>query len=289
MIRKHRKPVDDGFSPEGWMSFSDITTGLLFIFLLITMTMMYLAREDQREYRELQQKEAELQKKYREILAREEQLRHHVEEVNQKISSSREQTLAVMDRVVSALDRHGITVSADRSNYVIHIRDSQLKFESGEYSVPAGYRQNVRTMAKVLYQILGEDADSQMRIGYLDTVFIEGHTDSMVYNRPEIFGNWGLSALRAISVWNFMIGDESGEDLEKFRNSDGRPLFSVSGYADTRPNPCAEETGSGDVCPGGEDADSDPHARNRRIDIRFFPHMEEITVYSDRTVLQQQQ
>ena len=67
--------------------------------------------------------------------------------------------------------------------------------------------------------------------------------------------------------------------LEKFRNSDGRPLFSVSGYADTRPNPCAEGTGSGEVCPGGEDADSDPHARNRRIDIRFFPHMEEITVY----------
>ena len=62
-MKKSRKPLQENYSTEGWMSFSDIMTGLLFIFLLIIMTMMYLNREENTRYRDLQEREAALNEK----------------------------------------------------------------------------------------------------------------------------------------------------------------------------------------------------------------------------------
>jgi flagellar motor protein MotB len=98
----------------------------------------------------------------------------------------------------------------------------------------------------------------------LDTVFIEGHTDSVPNNRE--MGNWGLSTYRAISLWKFWT--ETPGQLSELKRlhtipidpaQNPKPLISVSGYADTR-----STHGLIDGKGLREDRPED-----RRIDIRF--------------------
>ena len=65
----------------------------------------------------------------------------------------------------------------------------------------------------------------------IDTIFIEGHTDSTPYAGTG-YDNWNLSNDRARSVYNVLMADPN---LQKLRNKAGQSLFSISAYADTRP------------------------------------------------------
>ena len=86
----------------------------------------------------------------------------------------------------------------------------------------------------------------------LETVMIEGHTDSDQYpNYPE--GNWHLGLDRARYIF-----EELGKgDLGKFKNKKGQPLLGVSSYADSRPSKIM--VGS-----------SDPKEKDRRVELRFI-------------------
>jgi hypothetical protein len=83
----------------------------------------------------------------------------------------------------------------------------------------------------------------------VETVFIEGHTDKSGGDNV----NWPLSAERAVNTYRRMVDNFPG--LRALRNSDGREILSVSGYADTRP--------------AVERDDSEAFSINRRIDLRF--------------------
>lgn len=86
----------------------------------------------------------------------------------------------------------------------------------------------------------------------IDTIFVEGHTDS----RPlisETYDNTNLSFDRARSVYKLLAQRKDKIDLMQFKNNNGQQLFSMSGYADTRPVP-------------GENGLSD---KNRRVDLRI--------------------
>lgn len=86
----------------------------------------------------------------------------------------------------------------------------------------------------------------------IDTIFVEGHTDS----RPlisETYDNTNLSFDRARSVYKLLAQRRDNINLVQFKNNNGQQLFSMSGYADTRPVP-------------GENGLSD---KNRRVDLRI--------------------
>jgi chemotaxis protein MotB len=85
----------------------------------------------------------------------------------------------------------------------------------------------------------------------IETVLIEGHTDSkMFHNETGFNSNWGLSAMRSISIFDHLIADKPG--LKNIQNSDGFSILGVSAYAASRPIPNATLQ------------------QNRRIDIRFI-------------------
>lgn len=63
----------------------------------------------------------------------------------------------------------------------------------------------------------------------IDTIFIEGHTDSVPLLRPG--GNLQLSLERAISVNQALV---KSSRLEKFRNRHNQPIFAFSAYGDQR-------------------------------------------------------
>jgi chemotaxis protein MotB len=82
----------------------------------------------------------------------------------------------------------------------------------------------------------------------IETIFIEGHTDSRPMNREG--GNTKLSLDRAISVNNALV---QGTPLIDYKNHQGHPIFSYSAYAENRPLIKNDPT----------------DGRNRRVDLRI--------------------
>lgn len=209
-----------------WMSFSDLMSGLLVIFILAAVALII----------ELTQKTEEIDKGIEELKAAEMARRNIIFDIREE--------LAKQNIIVEIVD----------NDTVIRIPESTLSFESGQDTLPQDkvVQESVRAIGIALHKAIL----TAERFQYLDTVFIEGHTDSVgIWYRGK--KNWGLSADRAISIWKVWQDElDISPRLGDFENAYGQRLFSVSGYAATRRVDLEENT-------------EEKKARNRRIDIRF--------------------
>lgn len=214
-----------------WISFSDIMAGLLVIFVLAAVALIL----------ELEQKSQQWDETIKQI------------EKAERIRKD------ILREIESELKDRDIPVEISENQTVIRIPADVLSFKSRKYKIPNDPLFQARAME--IGQVMYSAITKGNRLEFLDTIFVEGHTDKKRYSNPAIHGNWGLSTLRAISVWNFWNSDQnSGINLEELENSNGNKLFSVSGYAATRPNEATL----------GDDPNSEDSLRkNRRIDIRF--------------------
>ncbi|WP_216891508.1 OmpA/MotB family protein [Pseudomonas putida] len=215
-----------------WMSFSDIMSALLVIFILASVILILQLMEIQRELKERQvQFEQELVE-----LKKAEQVRR-----------------TILDEAVEALRERGIKVEVSENHTVLSIPNDLLGFDTGAYDIHAAYQARALEIGKVINEVISRED----RVEFLDTIFIEGHTDNRPLQGFMGKGNWGLSTFRAISLWQFWGSALSAdEQLARLKNKDGKPLFSVSGYGETRPVLVDQQT-------------EDDFKRNRRIDIRF--------------------
>lgn len=215
-----------------WMSFSDIMSALLVIFILASVILILQLMEIQKELKERQvQFEQELVE-----LKKAEQVRR-----------------TILDEAVEALRKRGIKVEVSENHTVLSIPNDLLGFDTGAYDIHAAYQARALEIGKVINEVISRED----RVEFLDTIFIEGHTDNRPLQGFMGKGNWGLSTFRAISLWQFWGSALSpDEQLARLKNKDGKPLFSVSGYGETRPVLVNQQT-------------EDDFKRNRRIDIRF--------------------
>jgi len=293
VFRRKEGPIDE--DNIYWISFSDIMSSLLIIFILaaIVLIMQLIeatdsAESSKREYEaqkqeyqkiviELQQREAQLdrtqvelekQKQEAEERKREaEESKRQAKEVQQQYIASQALFDAERDRLRAAervrktilqeaageLNRLGIDVSVSENYTVLSIPNEILGFESSRYELQEQYH----SAAKLIGEVLSRTIRRNDRIVFLDTIFVEGHTDKIPYGGLMGTGNWGLSSFRAISLWQFWMGDLSEENrLDLLKNNDDQPLFSVSGYGPTRPINLIQNTEA-------------QLRANRRIDIRF--------------------
>lgn len=215
-----------------WMSFSDIMSALLVIFILASVVLILQLMEIQQELKERQIR---------------------FDEEIYELKKAEEVRRTILDEAVEALRQRGIVVEISQNHTVLSIPNDLLGFDTGAYEIHSGYQAQALEIGKVLNEVISLDD----RVDFLDTIFIEGHTD----NRPLAGfmgkGNWGLSTFRAISLWQFWESEFSDtKPLSRLANKDGSPLFSVSGYAETRPVVVDQQT-------------AEDFKRNRRIDIRF--------------------
>lgn len=229
--RKSHSVAVDEENPY-WMSFSDIMSALLVIFILasviLILQLMEIKEELQKRQEEFVQEIADLKK---------------AEEVRKTI----------LQQAVEELRARNIKVIVSENQTVLSIPNELLGFDSKDYEIREAYRKTAYEIGSVINAVLQKDN----RVEYLDTVFVEGHTDNRPYNNLQIKGNWGLSTFRAISLWEYW-GQALPEDaqLAALKNKDGKPLFSVSGYGETRPVVLSQVS-------------EEDFKRNRRIDIRF--------------------
>lgn len=215
-----------------WMSFSDIMSALLVIFILASVILILRLMEIQKE---LEQKQIMFEE---EIVA---------------LKQAEQVRRTILDEAVETLRSRGIQVEVSQNNTVLSIPNELLGFDTGAFEISPMYQAQAKEIGEVLNMVISRDN----RVEYLDTIFVEGHTDNRTMQGFMGKGNWGLSTFRAISLWQFWEASLSGnERLSRLKNRDERPLFSVSGYGETRPvvfNQLTEED----------------FRRNRRIDIRF--------------------
>jgi len=239
--RDNNHPVDE--ENPYWMSFSDIMAGLLVIFVLAAVALIL----------ELTQKSEQWDDAIKEI-AKAEQVRKDL-----------------LREIEAELNAQHIPVKISDNDTVLRIPEDVLTFRQGSFDIPSDdkYQGIALDIGKVLFTSISKEE----RWKYLDTIFVEGHTDKVPYRNIAIKGNWGLSTFRAISVWNYWNSMmEEGSRLEELNNHIGTKLFSVSGYAATRPTPCSnngDNIDDPDLCPLGPLDAGLSLRKNRRIDIRF--------------------
>lgn len=226
------QPINVDEENPYWISFSDIMAGLLVIFIMASLALILELIQVQEK---LKQTQIEVMEAIKEI-AKAEQVRRDI-----------------LYEIKEELMQKNILVEVSDNDSVLRIPDEQLSFRTNQYAIPA--EKSSQTIVMEIGNALHHSIIKQGRYKYLDTVFIEGHTDSR--RSPRHMGNWGLSTFRAISIWNFWNENLDQESpLSSLKNHDGKPLFSVSGYAETRPVNLTESTEA-------------ELRQNRRIDIRF--------------------
>lgn len=231
---RFRKSHDVAVDEENpyWMSFSDIMSALLVIFILASVILILQLMEIQKE---LEQRQVQFEEEIVE-LKKAEQVRR-----------------TILDEAVEELRARNIKVEVSENQTVLSIPNDLLGFDTGAYEINPGYQPRALEIGQVINDVVSRDN----RVEFLDTIFIEGHTDNRPLQGFMGKGNWGLSTFRAISLWQFWSAAlPEKQQLARLKNKDGKPLFSVSGYGETRPAVVQQLT-------------EEDFKRNRRIDIRF--------------------
>ena len=247
--RLARTHSQQGEEETVWISFSDFLLALLTVFMLAAVALVFSLTEEQNALAEARV-EVERAKAEAEIAtARSETF----DTMLDSLGTGEQIRGTMVGEIRDALAARGIRVDVDPTNTVLRVPVDLLGFDSGSSDIRPEHQANALAIGDVISEVLLRED----RYKSLDTVFVEGHTDDVPMESLH-GGNWGLSTNRAISLWR-LWEDKLPNRLGSLSGHTGERLFSVSGYAETRPVAAVQST-------------PEERAVNRRIDIRFTEH-----------------
>ncbi|MDD3854886.1 OmpA family protein [Sulfurimonas sp.] len=201
-----RKKHEENGSDDGhyYISISDLMTSLLFIFILILSYVMLS------------------------FVKKEDELSNEIKKIEQNIEYRGE----LLQNFKEELLGKDISVEIDKENGNMRLK-SDLLFKSGSADISIEGKRQIGEIAKLFMLKL---IDEKYKIA-IDTVFIEGHTDSIpirVSNScRDLWSNKELSAQRAINTYSEMQV-ATDHEINNLKNIKNKHLLSYSGYADNR-------------------------------------------------------
>ncbi len=243
-----------GSSDEGenyFVSMTDMMVGVLFIFIIMLMVFAL----DFRTKTDVQENAIDVA---REVARKLEELRSQVRGEITSLNEAQRVRRDMLKDIESQLQAEGLNVRVDEANGVLRLTEDAVRFKENQSVLEGDAKTNVSKIARVLDRVLprysacGAEGISSCRSNgspSIETVFIEGHTDSTGIEAR----NWLLSAERAVNTYRAIVGEAPA--LRALRNQRREEIVSVSGYAATRP-----------IDDGNN---REAWARNRRIDLRF--------------------
>lgn len=183
------------------------------------------------------------------------------------LSAADDRRALILRRIRDIMAEAGLDVDIVEEQGVVRL-PNDLLFDTGRSTIDddgraaAAVAKLGEALARVLpCYTLGERSDPRRdcnpSAAFVETVFVEGHTDNVPVRgeiEPGIDSNLRLSARRASNIFERLRALDPG--LLAFASFDGEPVLNVAAYGDTRPvrGPRLE----GDV------------ERDRRIDLRFL-------------------
>lgn len=247
-----------------FLSFSDIYSGMLFIFILILV--YYIAQ--------FNNKSEELTKPYKDRADMLEVLKQEIEKHKK------------------------MTIHIDKNEGILRLTDDENcneYFKSGKYELTECGKDSFRVIRGVLIEILpcyshkvfqnkcNHKILKNKNLSKIDTILIEGHTDNLrVKKLKDISNNFDLSTERSRHVFQYLLSyreeKETDHGNELFylynnkrieKNIRQQKLFGVSGFGRLR-----------NVSTSNEKSAKQRKKLDRRIDIRFIMMKPEIVVKS---------
>lgn len=238
-----------------FVSMTDMMVGVLFVFIILLMVFAL----DFRTKSEVQDSAID---NAREVARKLETLQKDVQDQIATMDKSQETRRKLLATLKKELEADGMDVKVDEANGVLRLTEEAIRFDVGQSALREQARLNVDKIARVLSRIIPgyvtcrdsqrDNCRTQQDSG-IETVFIEGHTDSTGAKGADDQSNWQLSAERSVNTYREIVTAAPG--LRALRNTRNEEIISVSGYASTRP------------IDGSENREA--WARNRRIDLRF--------------------
>lgn len=274
MFRRTKKPKKNGEGENPFLlSFSDFMASLLAIFILIVVVEVIQLKQKEDKIEERKDGHWLSNNEYNQLLALKNEVNILINKIAifdkvqvginaslNKVGKRRKALEGVITKIQSDLVRQGVAVSADIPSLCLRFNDDtkgenapkKLLFDPGKSEIQKKYEETVSIIGTSLLKVLSEPENRKL----IDTVFIEGHTDSTGKNDEML--NWHLSTERALSIWKFWtVYPGNIKALKDLGNP--KPMISVSGYADTRSTFTDEQ-----LARLGPDRPED-----RRIEIRF--------------------
>ncbi|MDH4381644.1 MAG: OmpA family protein [Gammaproteobacteria bacterium] len=263
-------------------SAADLMTGLLFVFIIMV-AFLALQKKSEQEARIEQQAKMEQQAKAEqrakaaqakaEEQARAAQAKAEDQARAEQQARAKKQALLANERQEARAgdrDPRGLvtetigeeirtilpSITVDPASGVITLPEDLL-FDRGSAELKATAAEKLAETSRHLTEVLKCFVSNQRLYrscpnnpeGHeIETIFIEGHTDSVPMPSPG--GNIKLSLDRATSVNAALVGESP---LIFFKNKDDYPIFSYSAYGESRPLIKADTT----------------DYRNRRVDLRI--------------------
>lgn len=234
-----------------FVSMTDMMVGVLFVFIIMLMTFAL----DFRSTTDVQEGALEVAKQ---VAVKLDALQADVHSEIVRMEKASQDRRKMLVDIRGQLASEGLDVQVDEANGVLRLTEDAVRFATGRADLVDRNKDNVGRIARVLERVLpkyvacrggGVTACRATDTAAIETVFIEGHTDTTGHDAD----NWQLSTARAVATYRELIA--VAPSLRTLLNQKREEIVSVSGYAATRPI---------DVRATREALD-----RNRRIDLRF--------------------
>jgi chemotaxis protein MotB len=239
-----------------FVSMTDMMVGVLFVFIIMLMVFAL----DFRTKTDVQDNAIDVA---REVARKLEDLQQDVRAEISSMDRSQETRRKLLATLKTQLEADGMDVQIDEANGVLRLTEDAVRFDAGQSVLLDRARINVDRIARVLEKVIPAyvacrsfGGQNKCRPGVdssIETVFIEGHTDSTGARGLDDRSNWQLSAERSVNTYREIV--TVAPALRSLRNTRNEEIISVSGYASTRPIDPNENR--------------EAWAKNRRIDLRF--------------------
>ena len=175
-----------------WISFSDLMSGVLIVFILLFIYKLF---------------------DYQESMAQKEQM-------IQELSSTR---LQIISMLKEEFEKENIDIAIDPKTGAIRLSESIL-FDFGKSELKGEGKAFLEKFIPIYLSILLEEEDIR---SHISQIIIEGHTDD---NSTYIY-NLKLSQERAFSVVEFLLSDgfeySKKEDLQQYLTANGRSYSEI--------------------------------------------------------------
>jgi chemotaxis protein MotB len=251
MIAEEETADHSDESVNYFVPMTDMMVGVLFIFILM-LTAFAL------DFRRTTDAQETALKVAQEVASKLEPLQAAVREQMAQLDKAQQDRRELLQDIRMQLAKEGLSVQIDEVSGVLRLNEEAVRFAPNHADLVDRNKDNVGKIARVLERVLPKyvscrnwqtSACSKTEDTALETLFIEGHTDTTGIDN----NNWVLSTERAVNTYRELIA--IAPSLRLLRNTRNEEVISVSGYSSTRPiDPRALR---------------DAWDRNRRIDLRF--------------------